>query len=527
TRTSLVARGAAAFSVVLATSVQANWTLNGNPAGLQYTAEASTASDYSGALLRDVVYGLSAAISGLSSDATYYFRVRAATGPYAQLGSTITLAYAPGAGDPTIAGVYASSMTLAWSPSGNPLGTPYKVELTSTAGFAAGVLSSTTYNSSVVFNALDLNTTYYLRIAALNRVGSPSAALAASTSTLSDPPGLAASPFVAVTSSITVRWVPRPASPVSASCEGYRVEASTAPDFTGPLFTNSVAGSPADQLGVGGLQFNGTYYIRVGALNWNGVGNYISLGSTRAYALAVTSQSVPNSASMSIALTPPVQQITRIQVDIPANTLPAGSGVTINASLIQIPAPLSSQAKLTPLGSGVAFDIVATGGQPNGPVTITMTYDEAALPVGSDPRRIAIARYVDSEGRWTILPSVVDTDAHTIQGVTTHFTVFAPFLTAPGDDLGAVQIFPSPWEPGSGDPNFDAQFLTFTGLPSDGKVRLHSILGEYVWEGHASAAGVVLWDGKSRTGSRVGSGVYLAVISGAGGKVVKRVVIVR
>jgi len=93
--------------------------------------------------------------------------------------------------------------------------------------------------------------------------------------------------------------------------------------------------------------------------------------------------------------------------------------------------------------------------------------------------------------------------------------------------LGAVRIFPSPWEPGSGNPIFDAQYLTFTGLPSDAKVRLYSILGEYIWESPAAGSGTVFWDGNSRTGSRVGSGTYLAVITGAGSKTVKRVVVVR
>ncbi|HAH05929.1 MAG TPA: hypothetical protein DCM05_05255 [Elusimicrobia bacterium] len=526
TLTDLGPPGALPLSDVAAGSLRASWTLNGNPEGLQYVAEASTAADYTGSVRTSSLYGFTTVIEGLSSDSTYYLRVRAPPGPYVPLGSTVTLAYVPAAGSPTFAGLWPSSAALAWSPADNPLGTRYRAELSSSSGFTAGVLSSTTFNPSAVFTSLAPNTTYHLRVSALNRMGSPSAYLEASTSTLALPPGLDASPFVAVTGSVTVRWVPLPVSPSSASCEGYRVEASSAADFSGTVFSNSVAGAAASELGVGGLTFGATYHLRVGALNWNDVGSFISLGSTRAYSVSISSESVPASAPLSLVLTPPVQQITRVVVDIPAGALPAGSNVTVNASLSQIPAPDSNQARLTALGSGVAIDIAATGGQPLSPVTITMTYDPAALPAGADPRRIAIARYVPAEGRWTLLPSQVDTSARTVRGVTTHFSLFAPFLMAPGQDAGEVQIFPSPWEPGSGDPDFDAPSLTFSGLPADGKVRLYSILGESVWEGE-SASGVLLWDGKSRTGSRAGSGTYLAVITGAGSKAVRRVVIIR
>ena len=40
-------------------------------------------------------------------------------------------------------------------------------------------------------------------------------------------------------------------------------------------YSNTVADPAASQLGVNGLNFGSTYYVRVGALNWNSIGNYM------------------------------------------------------------------------------------------------------------------------------------------------------------------------------------------------------------------------------------------------------------
>ena len=98
TRTALVAPGTGAVSGVSETSLQAAWTAGDNPAGLQYTLFASTASDFSGTLASSVTYGFSALLSSLSPDATYHLRVRASGGPFTYLGSTVTLAYPPDPG---------------------------------------------------------------------------------------------------------------------------------------------------------------------------------------------------------------------------------------------------------------------------------------------------------------------------------------------------------------------------------------------------------------------------------------------
>ena len=69
--------------------------------------------------------------------------------------------------------------------------------------------------------------------------------------------------------------------------------------------------------------------------------------------------------------------------------------------------------------------------------------------------------------------------------------------------------------------------LSFSNLPADGTVNLYTILGERVRTLTANAAGLALWDGNNDNGLRVATGTYLAVIKGAGGRKVQRVVIIR
>jgi hypothetical protein len=85
------APGAGTFSNITQTSIQANWTANGNPAGTQYYCENTTAGTNSG-----WTTGLSWNSTGLSPDTTYAFRVRARNGngvetAWTDLGSATTL----------------------------------------------------------------------------------------------------------------------------------------------------------------------------------------------------------------------------------------------------------------------------------------------------------------------------------------------------------------------------------------------------------------------------------------------------
>lgn len=528
TRTTLAPPAVGTFTVHSASVIEASWDLGANPAGLLYEADASSASNFSGTLTSSQTYALSALFAGLSPNVTYYFRVHATTGPYAALGSTATLADVPAAASPPFPQVFQTSMTFAWGENSNPGGTRWLAEIAADAGFTISAQSSATLNKTASFTGLTKNSTFYARVLAVNVNGVPSAYLTgAATSTLTDPPTAAGTPFAFVgASSVSVNWTALPLVPAESSCEGYVVEASTAPNFSGTRYSARTSNPSETSLPVAGLLQDTTFYFRVGALNWNSVGVFSAAVSTKTQGTISSTGTAQSGQTLVVTLNPSVPQLSNVRIDAPPGTFPDGTAVTINATIVGgLPPPTSNQGTLTALGGSAGVDISAGGLQPARDVAVRFTYVPANLPAGTDLRRLVIARHTGAG--WTILPSVVDLSANTVTAQTRHFSLFAPFVSTPGTSLDSVQAFPSPWKVGSGDPRFDAATLSFTNLPEGGEVRILTILGEDVRRLNAGPAGSAQWDGLNDRGSKVGSGTYIVVVSGAGSRKVLRVAVVR
>ncbi|MBI4423369.1 MAG: right-handed parallel beta-helix repeat-containing protein, partial [Elusimicrobia bacterium] len=79
--------------------------------------------------------------------------------------------------------------------------------------------------------------------------------------------------------SARLNWQPLPASPSSATAEGYLVQVSTASDFSMAVISSATADISLSTLSVAGLSAQTTYYFRVGALNWQGAANFVTLSS--------------------------------------------------------------------------------------------------------------------------------------------------------------------------------------------------------------------------------------------------------
>ncbi|MEK7717580.1 MAG: fibronectin type III domain-containing protein, partial [Pseudomonadota bacterium] len=252
-----------------------------------YVLDASTAANFTGTIVSSATRSVAVSalsVAGLAVNTTYYFRVGSlnwnnATN-YAVLGASATLASPPGLVAPVFTGVFLSSMSAQWTSGSppNPAGTRYRLQGSSTA-FAPGTLivSSTTGNTFAALSALLPNTTYELRVAALNYNNVPSLTALASTSTLAAVPLLLPETFLGVfETSATVAWAERPAAPPDASsktAEGYVLQASST-NFGaflpgGQIYSSATAAIAASTLTLSGLERNTTYYFRVGSLNWN------------------------------------------------------------------------------------------------------------------------------------------------------------------------------------------------------------------------------------------------------------------
>lgn len=286
-----------AFSGVTDSSFTLLWGPAGNPVGITtYTAQISAdAGFFAGAADQQVLSTApaptAATFSGLTADTTYFARARGVNfeggaSAYAVLGSTSSLAAAPAA---SIASVQLSSIALSWSAE-----TAQGFEiLASSTNFGSlspgGVVSfSTTADggaTSLAANGLLANTTYFLVARSLNWNGAANSASVLVESSLALPAAPAA--FTKVyTTSATISWTARPASPSTQTAEGYQVEASSAPaagasDFTGDVFFASATPVGTNTLTVENLLPGTTYTFRLGTFNWGGALNYVVVGTSQ------------------------------------------------------------------------------------------------------------------------------------------------------------------------------------------------------------------------------------------------------
>ena len=69
--------------------------------------------------------------------------------------------------------------------------------------------------------------------------------------------------------------------------------------------------------------------------------------------------------------------------------------------------------------------------------------------------------------------------------------------------------------------------MTFRNLPAGCRIRIFTYVGEKLVDMVADGSGVVAWNGRNHVGSLVASGVYIALIEGAGAKKTMRLAIER
>lgn len=118
--------------------------------------------------------GADSLFSGLTPNTLYPFKAKARNAAGIETAespvfSTYTLAAAPAV--PALVAAGTSSVTLNWLAGGNPAGTLYRAQLSTSPAFASTVSSSDTYLTGAVFQGLAANTSYYARAAARNNSG--------------------------------------------------------------------------------------------------------------------------------------------------------------------------------------------------------------------------------------------------------------------------------------------------------------------------------------------------------------------
>lgn len=311
-----------------------SWNEGGNPAGTLYAAELSKDS-FATLIASASAPATSAAFAGLAPNTVYQTRVKAVNflgvnGPYsAPIRSTATLAAVPANADQPFTSVSAATFTFTWGDGGNPGGTSYTVEISS-SGFAPGahISSAATLALSQTFSGLLPNTTYFVRVKAVNMDNVPSGYPPAVTVvTLTLPPALASPPFSGVSASgLALGWT-ADGNPQNTA---YVAEISR-DNFVGVLFSSATTDVSAYFTG---LTPNTTYTARVRAVNFAGnAGPY--------------SSPVASTATLAVLPQPAVSPLGLIDGGLAAEWSAGG-----NPSGTRYEAEISTRADFTPLCAG-------------------------------------------------------------------------------------------------------------------------------------------------------------------------------
>ncbi len=277
------------FTGVTISSLTANWGAGTNPAGTTYTADLATDGSFGSISATSVTVNTSAGFTGLAINATYYVRVKARSvqgidSSYSSAMSTATLAVAPVTLTSTFTAVNITSMSVNWAQNGNPVGTSYIAELSSTSNYSNVDFSSNTVLTTATIAGLTPNTTYYFRVKARNYQQIDSAYVnLGSTVTLTNVPAAAAFTGVVI-SSLSASW----GANSNPSATTYIAELSSASNYSNVDFSSSTVLTTAT---LSGLTPNTTYYFRVKARNYQQTDSaYNTLGAT------ITLANMPSSA---------------------------------------------------------------------------------------------------------------------------------------------------------------------------------------------------------------------------------------
>ncbi len=180
----------AGFTSVSSTTISATWGLVTGATGYTFVASLSPANPPVAIAASSTTMSIAATTATVEAPSllsnTSYFLFVQANGPlrsslFAAYGATSTLAAPPLTAVSTFTGVGITSFTVSWDTNGNALAiTTYTVQLSTAADFNTFATSITfttvpVFGSSMMLTGLSGNTSYYLRIRALNHNSVPSA----------------------------------------------------------------------------------------------------------------------------------------------------------------------------------------------------------------------------------------------------------------------------------------------------------------------------------------------------------------
>jgi len=249
-----------------------------------YRLQVSTISTFA-TVFNDIgwISSTSYAVSGLSNNTTYYWRVNATnaggTSDWSSVWSFTTIISAPSA--PTLLSPpdhwtgLAINPTLNWNLSSEA--TSYRLQVSTSPFFSTVVLDTGgLISGSYTLSGLSYNTTYYWRVNATNVGGTSDWSSVWSFTTIVEapsPPPLGAplNGEIGLPTNLTLSWN------MSERATSYRIQVATNSTFTALVVDQG--GLTGTSYTLSGLSYNTTYYWRVNATNAGGTSDWSSVWS--------------------------------------------------------------------------------------------------------------------------------------------------------------------------------------------------------------------------------------------------------
>ncbi len=268
-----------------ATNVSTNPTLSWNVStgATSYGVQVSTDPSFSATVVNQSnITTTSYAVSGLTGNTTYYWRVNATnaggTSAYSATWNFTTAAVVSPPTAPTLASPangatgLSTSLTLTWNASTGA--TSYGVQVSTDPSFSATVVNqSNITTTSYAVNGLTGNTTYYWHVNATNSGGTSAYSSTWSFATAAPPPppsaptlSLPSNGATSISTNPTLSWS------ASAGAASYRLQVSTDAGFGTTAVDQS--NITTTSYAVSGLASSTTYYWHVDATNAGGTSSY-------------------------------------------------------------------------------------------------------------------------------------------------------------------------------------------------------------------------------------------------------------
>lgn len=198
-------------------------------------------------------------------------------------------------------------------------------------------------------------------------------------------------------------------------------------------------------------------------------------------------------------------------------TVPAGAyagEVTFIADIpTSFPAARSNMNQLVGTPIGVRTRTVPSA-TPSRAITYDFTYNASALTGVTDEANLSLMRHLPEETRWLPVDNPSrDQAAHKISIRTPNTGTFQALEILPGAGVGDPFVYPNPFMAKNGD-----TVMRITNIPANAKIEIFTVTGRAVRNLTADHTGLALWDVRNNDGTKVASGIYLAIVRARGEK---------